>query len=105
MKNHIKVGDRVKVIAGSQKGILGNVLSIFQKNSMVILEGILPRIKYVKNAQGQSQETKKVEIPLSIHISNVMLWDKNVSKPSRIGYKIHEGKKTRYFKKSGNLIN
>lgn len=105
MTNHIKVGDRVKVIAGNQKGILGNVLSIFQKKSMVIIDGVLPRIKYVKNSQGQSQEAKKVEIPLSIHISNLMLWDKNASKPSRIGYKIDEGKKTRYFKKSGTLIN
>lgn len=104
MKHHIKVGDRVKVITGNQKGILGEVLSIFKKKSMVVIDGVLPRIKYVKNTQGESQEAKKVELPFSLHLSNLMLWDKDASQPSRIGYKIHEGKKTRYLKKSGTLL-
>jgi ribosomal protein L24 len=33
-----------------------------------------------------------------------MLWDKENNKSGRIGYKIVDGKKVRYFKKSGNII-
>jgi large subunit ribosomal protein L24 len=66
------------------------------------MEGIIPRIKYIKDRQ--SGETKKLELQLAIHSSNVMLWDAAANTASRIGYKLVEGKKVRYFKKSGNLV-
>jgi large subunit ribosomal protein L24 len=113
-KIHVKKGDQVKVISGQQKGFLGIISSVLKKKSSVILSGLLPRIKYVKNVQAssQNQESKKIEIPLLIHVSNVMLWDKTNNKASRIGYKISEitekniktVEKKRYFKKSGNLV-
>ena len=102
VKKHIKVGDKIKVISGSNKGVIGNVLSILEKNSIVTIEGISPRIKYLKT--NQNEEAKKVELAIGIHISNVMLWDKENNKSGRIGYKIVDGKKVRYFKKSGNII-
>jgi large subunit ribosomal protein L24 len=107
-KSHVKKGDQVKVISGEQKGFLGVISSVIKKKSSVILEGILPRVKYVKNAQSAQGEPRKIELPILIHVSNVMLWDKEANKPSRIGYKNStSGTKTekkRYFKKSGNLI-
>jgi large subunit ribosomal protein L24 len=102
-KNHVKKGDQVKVISGEQKGFLGIISSMDKKTSRVSVEGIVPRIKYVKNRQ-QGGEAQKVDLPIFIHVSNVMLWDKQSNQASRIGYKINEGKKVRYFKKSGNLI-
>jgi ribosomal protein L24 len=33
-----------------------------------------------------------------------MLWDKDANRSGRVGYKIVNGKKVRYFKKSGNLV-
>lgn len=101
-KNHIKIGDKIKVIAGDQKGFLGNVLSISKKDSSVILDGLLPRVRFMKNSQGG--DPKKVEIPLSIHVSNVMLWDKEANKADRIGMKEIDGRKKRYFKKSGHIL-
>jgi large subunit ribosomal protein L24 len=101
-KTYLRVGDKVKVITGDQKGFLGNILSIAKKESTLIVEGITPRIRYMRNSQGG--ESKKVELPISIHISNVMLWDKDSNQISRIGYKIIEGKKKRYFKKSKALL-
>jgi large subunit ribosomal protein L24 len=101
-KTHIKIGDKVQVITGEQKGFLGIILSFVKKKSLIILEGISPRIKYSKKSQ--NGETKKVEIPVTIHVSNVMLWDKQTNETSRIGYKLIEGKKKRYFKKSGIIL-
>ena len=101
-KNHIKIGDKIKVIAGDQQGFLGNVLSISKKDSSVILDGLLPRVRFMKNSQGG--DPKKVEIPLSIHVSNVMLWDKEANKADRIGMKEIDGQKKRYFKKSGHIL-
>ena len=101
-KNHIKIGDKIKVIAGDQKGFLGNVLSISKKDSSFFLDGLLPRVRFMKNSQGG--DPKKVEIPLSIHVSNVMLWDKEANKADRIGMKEIDGQKKRYFKKSGHIL-
>ena len=107
-KMHIKKGDQVKIISGAQKGLLGRILSVLTKSSSVIIEGVVPRVHYVKRSKVQNEEGKKKEIPISIHSSNVMLWDKETNQPSRIGYKFDSSKekieKKRYFKKSGFFV-
>jgi len=100
--SHIKLGDTIKVISGSNKGFIGKISSVLLKKSVVFIEGILPRIKYSKTKQ--TGEAKKISLPIPIHISNVMLWDKDSKLASKIGYKIVEKKKYRYFKKSGTII-
>lgn len=102
LKKHVKIGDRVKIIAGNNKDLIGNILSISSKNSTVIIDTVLPRIKYAKNPQGG--ETQKLDLQIGIHISNVMLWDKDANQSSKIGYKLVNGEKKRYFKKSGNFL-
>ncbi len=102
IRNHLKIGDKVKVLTGNNKGFIGKVGSVNSKDSTITIEGIIPRIKYIKDRQ--SGETKKLELQLAIHSSNVMLWDVTANTASRIGYKLVEGKKVRYFKKSGNLV-
>lgn len=102
IRNHLKIGDKVKVLTGNNKGFIGKVGSVNSKDSTITIEGIIPRIKYIKDRQ--SGETKKLELQLAIHSSNVMLWDGAANTASRIGYKLVEGKKVRYFKKSGNLV-
>ncbi len=102
IRNHLKIGDKVKVLTGNNKGFIGKVGSVNSKDSTITIEGIIPRIKYIKDRQ--SGETKKLELQIAIHSSNVMIWDNVSNSASRIGYKIVEGKKVRYFKKSGNLV-
>ena len=101
-KCHVKIGDKIKIITGDQKGLIGTINKIIIKKSIVFIDNVLPRIKYTKNKQGG--EPKKIEISLPIHISNVMLWDKEANLSSKIGFKIVDNKKQRYFKKSGNLV-
>jgi len=101
-KKHIKVGDRVKIITGIHKDLIGNILTINIKKSTIFIDNILPRIKYGKNPQGG--ESIKTELQVPVHISNVMLWDKEANLSSKIGYKIINGEKKRFFKKSGNLL-
>ena len=99
---HIKIGDTVQVIAGNQKGFIGTVNSIIRKKSIVFIDGIVPRIKYSKNPQGGEQKKSELQVP--IHISNVMLWDKENNSASRISYKTVDGKKQRHFVKSGKAV-
>lgn len=100
--SHVKKGDTIQIISGQNKGLIGKIQSIFLKNSIVFIEGVSPRVKYQK--QSPNTEARKMELQIPIHLSNVMLWDNQAKKASRIGYKIMENKKYRYFKKSGNLL-
>ena len=102
LNSHVKIGDKVKVISGKQKGFIGVITSLVSKKSVVFLDGVTPRIKFKKTPQGG--EAQRIEIQIPIHLSNVMLWDKDANTASKIGYKIVNNQKVRYFKKSGNLV-
>ena len=102
-KLHVKIGDKIKIIAGSQKGLVGIISSISSAKSVAVIEGVLPRIKYKK--QNPNSEAEKVELQLPIHTSNLMLWDDQNNQAGRVGYKLTDDTKIRYFKKSGNVLN
>lgn len=100
-KLHVKVGDTVKVIAGTSKGSEGKILSIDRKKDRVIVEGVNMVKKHVKPSASNPQGGI-VEKPGTIHISNVMLVVDGT--PSRTGRKVEDGKLVRYSKKSGEVI-
>ena len=76
-KFKIKVGDIVKVIAGSSKGSEGKVVSIIKKRERVVVEGINLVKKHIKpNSKNPQGGIEEKESP--IHISNVALLD-NIS--------------------------
>ena len=102
IKTHLKIGDKVKIITGNQKGTMGNISVINRKKELLSINSLLPVIAFKKNPQGG--EVKRIELQPMIHISNVMLWDTDANCTSKIGYKIIEGTKKRYFKKSGNIV-
>lgn len=52
---HVKKGDIVQVIAGSDKAKVGEVLAVFPKTSQVIVKGVNLKTKHVKpRAEGES---------------------------------------------------
>ncbi|MDE5587466.1 MAG: 50S ribosomal protein L24 [Bacilli bacterium] len=100
----LKVGDKVRVIAGSSKGKEGKITKTLRKEDRVIVEGVNIVKKHKK---GNGQETGGIlEVEAPIHVSNVMLIDPKTKKPTRIGYKLDEksNKKERISKKSNEKI-
>lgn len=97
----IKVGDTVVVIAGKSKGKQGKVTAINRKTGRVTVEGANMVTKHQKpsaaNPQGGIVEQ---EAPLDI--SNVMLVADG--QPTRVGFKFQDGKKVRFAKKTGQVI-
>ena len=99
----IKTGDKVRVIAGKDKGKEGNVKQIFAAQNRVIVEGI----NMVKKHQTPSNANPNggvIETEAAINASNVMLIDPSTNEPTRVGYKFVDGKKVRVAKKSGKTI-
>lgn len=98
-----KVGDKVNVIAGKDKGKSGKILHVL-KNDKVVVEGINMVKKHTKpSATNETGGIVERENP--IHISNVMMADPKTGKSTRIGHEINkDGKKIRISKKSNSKI-
>ena len=66
----VKVGDKVKVLAGKDKGKEGTVTVTLRKENKVVVSGINMVTKHVKpNAMNETGGLLQVEAP--IHVSNV----------------------------------
>ncbi|MCH9614370.1 MAG: hypothetical protein SP1CHLAM54_16710 [Chlamydiia bacterium] len=77
MRKHIKTGDKVKVIAGNDKGQVGEVLAI--KKDRILIKGVNVRKKHMKQ-RSEEQKSQIVEIERPIHISNVAMCNDNGDK-------------------------
>lgn len=99
---NLKVGDKVIVIAGSDKGKEGTIKKVLRDENKVIVEGV----HIVKRHQkGNGQESGGiVEFEAPIHASNVMIIDPKTKKPTRIGHTIEKDKKIRISKKSSEKL-
>ena len=102
-KLHIKKGDTVIVNAGNDKNKVGKVLTVFPAEDRVIVEGVNMVSKHTKpNAKYPQGGILKQEA--GIHISNLQLIDPQSGKATRVGYRVEDGKKVRFAKKSGEEI-
>lgn len=107
---NIKAGDTVVVIAGKDKittdkkgnktKTTGKVIKVFPDKDLVLVEGVNKVKKHQRPTQ-QNEKGQIVEVEAPIHASNVMILDPKKNVPTRVGYKVVDGKKVRYAKKSG----
>ncbi len=102
-KLHVKKGDNVKVISGKDKGKEGKILEAYPKKDRVLVEGVNMVKKHAKPSQTNPQGgILNQEAP--IHVSNVMVIDPKTNEPTRVGFKVEDGKKVRIAKKSGEAL-
>lgn len=102
-KIHIKKDDQVYVLNGDDRGKTGRVLSVDRKKERAIVEGINIITKAMKpNARYPQGGLVKMEAP--IRLCKLALIDPKTGKPTRVGYRMEDGKKVRYSKKSGEVI-
>ena len=103
MAAKIKKGDKVVVITGRDKGRSGEVVRVMPAEERAIVRGV----NMVKRHQRQSmqQEGGIINKEASVHLSNLALTDPKDGKPTRVGFKVLEdGRKVRFSKRSGDLI-
>jgi len=99
----IRKGDKVRVLAGRDKGREGEVLKVMPKESRALVQGV----NMVSRHQKQSARSQGgiVEKEGPIHLSNLALLDPASGKPTRVGFKLlADGKKVRVAKASGEVI-
>lgn len=100
----IKKGDEVIVISGKDKGRRGRVMSIHADNKVTV-ENINTVKKHTKPNPTRGVEAGIVAKEMPLHLSNIMLFNPATSKGDRVGIKLLEdGKKVRYFKSNGEVV-
>mmetsp|Transcript_1078 Transcript_1078/g.2119 ORF Transcript_1078/g.2119 Transcript_1078/m.2119 type:complete len:102 (+) Transcript_1078:1381-1686(+) len=101
MAAKLKKGDKVVVLAGKDKGKEGEITSVNPSAGKAIVEGVNIAIRHTK--QSQSSQGGRIPQAMPIQLSNLALLDAN-GKPTRVGFKVEDGKKVRVAKTTGDVI-
>ena len=100
----VKKGDLVQVTTGRDKGKRGVVQKVLLEDSKVLVEGINKVSRNVKPSAA-NPEGGKVDKILPVHVSNVAIVNPAADKIEKVGVRVNaEGKRERFFKKTGNAI-
>ena len=94
-----KKGDEVIVKVGKDKGKIGKISKVITSNEKVVITGVNISKKHQKPSQDSKGGIIDKEMP--IHISNILAYDAKSKKPSKVGFKIEDGKKIRILKSTG----
>jgi large subunit ribosomal protein L24 len=102
--NKIRKGDQVIVLTGRDKGKRGSVTQRVD-DERVIVEGVNVVKKHVKPNPMKGTTGGVVDKTMSIHQSNVAIWNPATAKADRVGVKLlADGKKVRVYRSSGDEI-
>lgn len=103
-KCHLKKDDKVKVLAGKDKGKIGKVLRVNGKNERVLIENI-NIVKRHSRPSAQNKQGGIIESEAPIHLSNVALLCNKCMAPVRVKMQVLEdGKKTRVCRKCNEIM-
>ncbi len=103
-KLHTKVGDRVIVISGKDKGKQGNVKKVDIQKGTILVDGVnvVTKAQKANPMAGIQAGLNKVARPLNA--SKVMVCCPNCEKATRIKHAVENGKKVRVCAKCGKTI-
>ena len=103
MAAKLRKGDKIIVLTGKDKGKTGDIIRIDPKKNKALVSGINTVVRHTK--QTQNSPGGKLRKEAMIELSNLAFVGSKDGKPTRVGFKYIDGKKVRYEKKSGEVIN
>ena len=102
MAAKIRKGDRVIVIAGDDFGVEGEVERVHPSEGKAVVSGVNLAVRHTR--QTPNSQGGKIAKTMPVNLSNLALVDPGEGGPTRVGFRMEDGKKVRYAKKSGALI-
>lgn len=103
----VKTGDKVKVIAGADKGKTGAVIQVLARKStgekLVVVEGVRMMKKHLR-ARRAGEKGQTITLASPIAMSNVMVIDPKANTPTRVGFRKDGDVKKRVAKRSGEFL-
>lgn len=104
MARKIRRDDEVVVLAGKDKGKQGKVLKVLVEADRLIIEGVNLVKKHQKPNPQQNVPGGIIDKEAAIHVSNVAIVNPATGKADRVGFRVEDEKKVRFFKSSGELV-
>ena len=102
--NKLRKGDQVIVLTGRDKGKRGSVTQRVD-DERVIVDGVNVVKKHVKPNPMKGTTGGVVDKTMSIHQSNIAIFNPTTAKADRVGIKLlADGKKVRIYRSSGEEI-
>ena len=103
MAAKIKKGDNVVVLSGRDKGKKGSVVRFDTDRDRGFVQGVNMMKRHQAPGAGDPGGIKEMEA--SIDLSNLAIEDPKDGQPTRVGFKnLEDGRKVRYAKRSGEVI-
>ena len=103
MAQKIKKGDRVVVLTGRDKGVVGEVLKLVLADNRAVVQGVNKVKRHT--AASNTSAGGIIEKEMSINLSNIAVVDPKDDKATRVGFKhLDDGRKVRFAKRSGEVI-
>jgi large subunit ribosomal protein L24 len=100
----LKKDDKVKVLAGKDRGKIGKILKVDRKKERVLVENV-NIVKRHTRPNAQNRQGGIVESESAIHWSNVILLCGKCLQPTRIKEQsLEDGKKVRFCRKCNEMI-
>jgi large subunit ribosomal protein L24 len=104
MARHVKKGDTVLVLAGEDKGQVGEVLAVYPDARKVLVQGVNRVYRHLRPSR-QHPQGGRIQKEMPIHISNVLPVDPKTNQASRVGVRINaDGSRDRIARKSGEVL-
>ncbi|MGM0564340.1 MAG: 50S ribosomal protein L24 [Pseudomonadota bacterium] len=100
----IQTDDQVIVIAGKDKGRKGKVLSVNTALDKVTVENVNMVKKHVRPNPQVGEPGGIIEKEMPLDVSNVAIYNAKEDKADRVGIRVEDGKKVRYYKSSGDVV-
>ncbi len=100
----LKKGDEVIVIAGRDKGKIGEVLRVLDDDRLLVNDVNIVK-RHTKPNPMKGQQGGIIEMEAPINASNVSIYNPETKKADRIGFKhLQDGRKVRFFKSTGEVV-
>jgi large subunit ribosomal protein L24 len=100
----IKKGDEVIVIAGRDKGKIGEVLRVFNDGRALVNDVNLVK-RHTKPNPMKGVTGGIIEKEAPIQASNLALYNPHTKKADRVGFRtLEDGRKVRFFKSNGEVV-
>lgn len=99
----IKRNDEVVVIAGKDKGKHGKVLNVMADGRLLV-SGVNMIKKHTRPDPNRGITGGIVEKEAPIQASNIAIYNAETQKADRVGFRVDDGKKVRFFKSTGKTV-
>jgi large subunit ribosomal protein L24 len=104
MAARVKKGDTVEILTGDERGERGTVHAVLPKEDRIIIAGHNLIKKHQKPTGQVRTQAGIIEREAPMHLSNVAPVCRNCDKPTRVGFRTEDGRKVRFCRRCGEVM-